>query len=395
MNEHRAFSVRASNLVNRRGPLLPHKHFSGLPEIKTVLMKILSVWSLLLLTFLQGAAQKKDSVQPVLTDPSSWTVVVLPDPQNYVKYKRNQPILDIMMNWITGHQSPLNIKMVLCTGDLVEHNDIINPDGVKMDQTGRQQWEAISAAFGKLDGRLPYVAAAGNHDYNIFSYSHWPKYTSYPDYFPADRNYLNQQLLREVAPNPEGELSVENACYEWRSPQGKPFLFMNLEFAPRDTVIQWAKKVAAQEKYRDHIVILLTHAYLNYKNEHQVKAKYDLKDANYGKAIWEKLVKPSSNIRMVISGHIGAKDDARRHVGFRTDRNAAGKTVHQMTFNAQFMGGGHHGNGGDGWLRLLEFLPDGKTVKVKTFSPFFALSPSSQHLAWRRESFDEFTFELN
>ncbi|QEH41374.1 hypothetical protein [Chitinophaga sp. XS-30] len=65
MNEHRAFPVRASNLANRRRPSLPHKHFSGLPEIKAVLMKILSVWSLLLLTFLQGAAQKKDSVQPV------------------------------------------------------------------------------------------------------------------------------------------------------------------------------------------------------------------------------------------------------------------------------------------------------------------------------------------
>lgn len=32
MNEHRAFPVRASNLANRRRPLLPHKHFSGLPE---------------------------------------------------------------------------------------------------------------------------------------------------------------------------------------------------------------------------------------------------------------------------------------------------------------------------------------------------------------------------
>ena len=73
----------------------------------------------------------------------------------------------------------------------------------------------------------------------------------------------------------------------------------------------------------------------------------------------------------------------------------AGKNVQQMTFNAQAMGGGHYGNGGDGWLRILEFLPNGKTVNVKTFSPFFAMSPRTKHLAWRKESFDEFSFELN
>jgi len=59
------------------------------------------------------------------------------------------------------------------------------------------------------------------------------------------------------------------------------------------------------------------------------------------------------------------------------------------------MGGGWHGNGGDGWIRILEFLPDGKTVKVKTFSPMFAISPSTKHLAWDREDYNEFTFELD
>ena len=65
-----------------------------------------------------------------------------------------------------------------------------------------------------------------------------------------------------------------------------------------------------------------------------------------------------------------------------------------MMFNAQREGGGWNGNGGDGWLRILEFLPDGKTVQVKTFSPLFALSPATQHLAWRTESYDQFSFDL-
>ena len=66
-----------------------------------------------------------------------------------------------------------------------------------------------------------------------------------------------------------------------------------------------------------------------------------------------------------------------------------------MVFNAQAMGGGWQGNGGDGWLRILEFMPDGKTVQVRTFSPFFAISPSTWHLAWSKEAYNEFTFVLD
>jgi len=65
-------------------------------------------------------------------------------------------------------------------------------------------------------------------------------------------------------------------------------------------------------------------------------------------------------------------------------------------FDAQSMGGGHReGNGGDGWLRILEFMPDGKTVKVKTFSPLFAASPSTRHLAWKKDERNEYVFKFD
>lgn len=65
-----------------------------------------------------------------------------------------------------------------------------------------------------------------------------------------------------------------------------------------------------------------------------------------------------------------------------------------MVFNARAPGVGWYGNGGDGWLRLLEFLPGGRTVKVRTFSPLFALSPTTQAFDWRTEPCDEFSFQL-
>ncbi len=348
---------------------------------------------LCLLTLATGAlAQKKTYLPPKLSDPKSWSIVLLPDPQTYVKYSRNQPIFELMTGWVSEHIDSLHIGLVLCTGDLVEQNDMPNPNIISGNQSSTQQWEAVSKAFGRLDGRVPYVAATGNHDYGFKSAEN--RNTQYNRYFPIEKNILSQKLLREAGADFEGRPTLANASYELTTPHGKKMLIVVLEFAPRDAALSWAEKVINQEKYKNHQVVILTHSYLNSKNEHIVKENYPLTDANYGAAMWAKLIQPSKNIRLVFSGHIGAPDSAREHVGFRTDINSADKKVQQMVFNAQAMGGGWQGNGGDGWLRILEFLPDGKTVKVKTFSPFFAISPVTQQFAWRTEPFDEFSFSL-
>ena len=283
--------------------------------------------------------------------------------------------------------------MTLCTGDVVEQNEYLNPDGINGNQPSKSQWESAARAFCRLDGKIPYVIAGGNHDFGYVSAEN--RNTNYDKYFPVDKNWMNQKLLRDVGFGGNNMPSLTNATYEFISPQGKKFLILVLEFAPRDEILEWAKKIVDQEKYARHTVILLTHSYLNAKNEYIEKEGYQLPGPNYGAAIWQKLVQPSKNILMVLSGHIGEPHNAKAHLAFRTDVNAAGKKVQQMTFNAQALGGGWHGNGGDGWLRILEFMPDGKTVKVKTFSPLFAISPTTQQYAWRTESYDEFTFTLD
>jgi 3',5'-cyclic AMP phosphodiesterase CpdA len=350
---------------------------------------------ILIALFLVGsqlAAQEK-FVVPKLSDPNSWTMILVPDTQTYVKFGRNQGTLDLMTGWISEQLDSLNIKMVLCTGDLVEQNEMLVPDHKNGNQTSRDQWLAVSQAFGRLDGKVPYILAAGNHDFGYKSAEN--RKSNYDLYFPAHKNPANAALLGAAAKNIDGKPTLENAAFEFVSPMGRKFLFMNLEFAPRDTIIHWAKEVSGQKKYTDYTVAVLTHSYLNSKNEHIQKENYPLTDTNYGQAIWEKLIEPSQNIQLVFSGHIGAPNNFKEHVAFRTDKNAAGKKVNQMTFNAQAMGGGWQGNGGDGWLRILEFLPDGKTVKVHTFSPYFAISPSTRHLAWQRDSYNEFSFLLD
>lgn len=338
------------------------------------------------------AVSSKVYNRPALSHPDSWSIVLLPDPQSYVKFERNQPIFELMTKWVKENIDPLRVKLVLCTGDLVEQNEMPNPNGINGDQSSKAQWESVARSFGVLDGFVPYIPASGNHDFGYKSIEN--RHSNFDKYFPADKNFLNQKMLRDVTYNEQGLPTLANSTFEMVSPNGKKLLFMVLEFAPRDTVVRWASQVVNLPKYKDHTVVLLTHSYLNAQNAHIVKEGYPLTDGNYGAALFEKLVKPSKNIQLVFSGHIGAPNDARAHVGFRTDTNASGKKVQQMVFNAQAMGGGWHGNGGDGWLRILEFMPDGKTVKVKTFSPFFAISPATQSMAWRTAPYDEFSFEM-
>ena len=339
------------------------------------------------------AQQDSEFKEPSLSTPGSWSMIMLPDPQTYVKFDYNQPLLELLTAWIVRYQEKLNIQMVLCTGDMVEQNNVLNPDGIKFNQPSKLQWEAAARAFCRLDGKLPYVLTTGNHDFGFKSAEN--RQTNFDKYFPVDKNWMNQKMLRDVGFNDEGMPSLTNATYEFVSPHGKKFLILVLEFAPRDEILDWAKKTIEQEKYAGHTVILLTHSYLNLKSEHIITENYKLAGPNYGAAIWKKLVQPSKNIQVVLSGHIAAPNDVKAHIGFRIDSNAAGKQVQQMTFNAQALGGGWQGNGGDGWLRILEFLPDGKSIKVKTFSPLFAVSPTTQQYAWRTEPYDEFTINID
>jgi hypothetical protein len=352
-------------------------------------MKLTNIFFLVVFVLLSPCAPAQTYQKPALTNTGSWSMIMLPDPQCYVKFSRNQPIFELMTAWVQENIDSLRIGAVVCTGDLVEQNEMPVSDGINGNQDSRSQWKAVSGAFDRLDGRVPYMVAAGNHDYGYKNVSF--RRSNLNEYFPPEKNKLNQKTLKEVGVNAEGYPTLENAGYEIISPKGKKFLILSIEFAPRDTILNWAAKVIAKPIYKNHIVILLTHSYLAANNKRIVSENYQV-DGNFGEAIWKKLVAPSSNIQLVLSGHICEPDDIKAHIGFRTDKNAAGKTVNQMAFNAQALGGGWHGNGGDGWLRILEFMPDDRTVKVKTFSPFFAISPTTQQFAWRKESWDEFSF---
>ena len=338
-------------------------------------------------------AQEVSSLE--LENPDSWTMVLIPDPQSYVKFEHNQPIMDIITSWIKTNTDKLNIELVMCVGDLVNSNNAIDQLAESKyggDQNAWQQWDAISSSFKKLDDKVPYILCTGNHDMETKLGE--TRYSQFNSWFPPNGNPRNWDLLAGMFPSASGVETLENAYYEFTSPHGVPFLIFSLEFFPRDAIVKQAITVSKQEKYKDYKGILLTHAYLNADNNRRTVENYKLKDGTTGEELWQRFVAPSKNIEMVFCGHV-AGHSHKEHVGYRTDKNAGGKDVHQMLFNAQWEGGGPNGNGGDGWIRILEFLPDQKTVLVKTFSPLFAISPETADKAFRTEDYDEFTLELD
>ena len=350
-----------------------------------------------------SAQATKKYAPPALSDPNSWTMVVVPDVQTYIKQIENHGILDLMLAWIVRRREEMKIQQVLFTGDLVYFNDtgrVVGSDregfGRRTDLVSDEQWKALSRLMTRLDHQVPYVLCTGNHDYGWRSAEN--RQSFFNRYFPTDRNSMTRRQLVECTNNESGIKTLECSAYEFTAPHpdNRKFLVITLPFAPTDQNLAWAKKIADEPRFANHFGIVLTHSYILGSGKRLEKENYKLNKAggNTGEGIFQKLVYPAKNIRLVVCGHVCKPDKWEYSVGFSMTKNSSGKNVAQMAFNPQAIGGGFSGNGGDGWLRLLEFMPDRKTIKATTFSALFAASPSTRHLAWRTEKRNCFTFEL-
>lgn len=338
------------------------------------------------------------------TDPSrgireGWTIAVFPDTQNYAKYGKNQVNFERMCQWVAEHLDAWRIGLVMHEGDFVEQNNIAEGGGRGWgDQHSESQWESAKRALSKLEDKVPVVFATGNHDYGFRNAE--TRETQVNDYFPLNGNKLvsdgqGDGILIETGKNGLGQHSLENAAYEVALPDGRKLLVIALEWGPRREAVAWAKELVHREAYRNHTGMLLVHDFVT------PESKRDGQDGNRkrsgnphtyptgkqgnthdGEDLWQSLVHDAPQFQLVLNGH-----EMGSHVGRRVDPNALGTPVHQMLFNAQGLGGGspEKGNGGDGWMRLLTFEPDGVTLTVRTFSPLktdAGKSPWWNHPSW-------------
>lgn len=303
----------------------------------------------------------------------AWRMIVVPDTQLYTISDARTNIFKFTTQWIVNNKNALNIGLVLNVGDIVE---VAGSDA---------NWQRAKSAYAILDGQLPYVLTTGNHDYGTFNAENWN--TKFNDYFKATDNPLNDPAQGGILRGTKDPDRLENAYYEYIAPDGRKLMITALEWSPRNAAVTWANGIAGLPQYQDHTAVLTTHAYLYYDdtrynfadktrvqfwNPYYYPTANNPDGVNDGEDLWRKLIRDNPNFQMVFSGHVLNDQVARL-----TSLNNFGLPVHQMLYNAQL-----DPNGGDGWVRMLEFLDDGVTVNVRTISPWLAsLGQTSERLS--------------
>lgn len=298
-----------------------------------------------------------------------WSVAVLPDLQNYTDNAGDFAVLEETVQWLAGESDPQGVRLVIQVGDLTNNNR-------------GDQWRRARRAFSKLDGKLPYVLAVGNHDLGRHEIGGC-RFTRINKFFKVEQNPLNHTCLIECFE--KGRL--ENTLSRFRLGGGN-WLVLSLEFGPRESVMEWASDVLL--RYPSDPVILVTHEYIDHRSmvqtgeprhttpeTHNSPYTYGVAieqgSVHCGEEIWEKLVKSRSQIRLVLNGHYRpwGKDANDRVVpadgvasADRRDRRDDGSEVHQHLINAQWAP-----RGGDGWLKLFRFNDRGDLLRSDLVSP--------------------------
>ncbi len=292
--------------------------------------------------------------EPPKPEPGSFTVAVLPDTQHY-----SEKYPDLFMaqtRWLAENRQARNIAWVLHLGDITNRNT-------------EAEWINADRAMKVLDdASLPYSFCPGNHDYSEGGVCK-DRTTRLNDFFPVSRYKGRPTFGGTYDKEPE---RMENSFHLYAA-GGRKFLVLALEFGPRADVVRWANAVA--KNHADREAILITHAYTYFDdtryhwqhygdkqrwNPHSYGvAKSTMDDVADGEELWNGLVSQHETFLFTLNGHVLGDG-----LGRVTTATPGGREVPQVLVNFQM-----RPKGGDGWLRLLEFKADGRTVEAHDYSP--------------------------
>lgn len=292
-----------------------------------------------------------ETAPPLTPEADEYILGVLPDTQYYAA--RCPEVFAAQTSWLAEVADDLNLAFVVHLGDLTD-------DG------NETQWQAASDAMANLEGVVPYSVLPGNHDLGVDGDAR-SRESELDEWFPPTR--FGAEV---VSTQPIGSMS--NSFHRAQTSFGRDVCILALEFAPRQETIDWAQRVLADAS--DCETILTTHAFLDDSGERYQAGRgqlyhpdsYGVADAEEvydGEELFQALVVPYSQIRMVLSGHALGAGVARR-----TDVRVDGSRVVQMLSNYQERGP----CGGDGFLRLIAVSPDG--LRVRSYSPTEGVSLS-------------------
>ncbi|SFE19628.1 Fibronectin type III domain-containing protein [Paenibacillus catalpae] len=264
---------------------------------------------------------------PVSQEDYDFSFAWMSDTQYYSESYPN--IYENIVDWIADNKEKNKIKYVIHTGDIVDEAD------------KEIQWQRADKDMKVLeDANIPYGVLAGNHDVD----HQLGAYDYYWNYFGADRF--------EDQPTYGGTLDNNRGHYDLISSNGNDFIMVYMGWGIRDSDIDWMNEVLA--KYPNRKAILNFHEFLLVSGNR----------APIADKIFEEVVQKNKNVFAVLSGHY---HDSKLLVS-EIDDNGDGtpdRKVYQML--SDYQGGPE---GGQGYIKLLQFDIANDKMYVKTYSPY-------------------------
>jgi PKD repeat protein len=262
-----------------------------------------------------------------------FTIVALPDTQYYScgSLCGSDPAFFVAQTqWVVGNRLTRTIPFVAHLGDVVEFGDLFE-----------SEWQNADIAMSLLEIPLlpeqpdgtPYGIGVGNHDQFLGT-------SLYNQYFGVERFQDRAYYGDHYGEN-------NNNHFELFSVGNLDFVAVHLEYdeSPDPAVLDWADQVL--KGYPQRRALVVSH-FLIWPGD---PGSF----GDQGQAIYDAL-KDNPNLFLMLCGHQAG--EGRRVDAFQ------GLTVHTLLADYQ-----DRANGGDGWLRLLEFSPVANEIQVQTYSP--------------------------
>lgn len=271
---------------------------------------------------------------------TDFSIVYIPDTQNWTRVPERRIKFIGLTKWVVANRDSLNIIFVSHVGDMVCR------DEASAEFTAAKDAMDILGSAG-----IPYGIAPGNHDGNMEQEN--GEFYNYNKYFPITTFEDNPWFGGNF---PEGQT---NNIYFTLSHQGIKLLFLHVvdhSYYPGRAYIDdgrnWAKGVI--ESHPDHKILITTHAYMS-SNTSLISG---------GRVIWDELIYPSSNVVMLVCGHIVGE-------AYRVDKTQSGQSVIQILTNWQ----SYNNETWDGAFRLLEFDLTANEMTSSVFNSWLEIYP--------------------
>ena len=246
-----------------------------------------------------------------------YSFIAVPDIQISTHYQPWK--LDVAADYMGKILKTKNLKYVTYVGDLCD------------DARQQSHWDVVKHHFSMLEQKgVPYGFVPGNHDYDDGGgrvRSTVMLNTNLPYDHYASLPYFGGAFYDGMIDN----------YYNLIDMDGVKYMFLNLEWGPRDTVLEWANRVVDQ--YPDHRVIVTTHYYTD-TDGNIGSNKYSYPPSKYGigsggssndpDEMHEKFTKRHRNIFMVFNGHVSHDDQV-----YNPMKGMYGNTIHCILVDAQ------------------------------------------------------------